>query len=76
MSLYRVTLHAAMTSQDVPYLQIAELTEDSALENGGLFGEHVHPSSSGHQLMAERLHDALRAGGMLEPLGQRDVADF
>lgn len=74
MSLYRANLGAAMASVAIPYLRIDELTEDSATDNVPLFGEHVHPSSIGHQLMAERLRDALRDGGMLAPLAQRDAA--
>jgi lysophospholipase L1-like esterase len=68
MGLYRATLQDAMLQRGVPYLQIDELTEQGAPANEPLFGEHVHPSSNGHQLMAERLRDALRAGGMLRPL--------
>ena len=68
MGLYRATLQDAMLQRDVPYVQVDELTEKSAPSNEPLFGEHVHPSSTGHQLMAERLRDALRSGGMLRPL--------
>lgn len=68
MTLYRGTLREAMRIAEIPYVQIDELTEDAAPGNAPLFGEHVHPSSLGHQLMAERILAALRAEGMLKPL--------
>jgi lysophospholipase L1-like esterase len=73
MGLYRATLQDAMLQRDVPYLQIDELTEKSAPANEPLFGEHVHPSSAGHQLMAERIVAALRAHGMLSLLAAHDT---
>ena len=70
MSIYRATLQAAMRMENVPFLQIDELTENGAPANRELFGEHIHPSSNGHQLMAERILAALRADGMLKPLDE------
>lgn len=76
MTEYRAALRYAITSNGIPYLEIPELTESGAPTNGPLFGEHVHPSSDGHQLMAERVRDALRASRALEPLAQRDAVEF
>ncbi|HEY8515970.1 MAG TPA: GDSL-type esterase/lipase family protein [Candidatus Binatia bacterium] len=66
MRLYRDTLRATMEASGVPYLEIAELTEAAHLGNALLFGEHIHPSSLGHQLMAERILAALRRAGLLD----------
>ena len=74
MSVYRATLAEAMRMEHVPFLQIDELTENGAPANAELFGEHIHPSSKGHQLMAERILAALRANGMLQPLDERSAA--
>lgn len=74
MGLYRATLREAMRMAEVPFLQIDELTEDGAPGNNELFGEHIHPSSNGHQRMAERILDALRADGMLQPLDAERAA--
>lgn len=68
MGLYRATLRAAMRMENIPFLQIDELTEDGAPDNKDLFGEHIHPSSTGHQLMAERILAALQQHGMLRRL--------
>jgi lysophospholipase L1-like esterase len=67
MASYRSALREAMRRADVPYLQIDELTEDTA--GLGLFGEHIHPNSDGHQVMAERILAALRDRGLLIKLG-------
>jgi lysophospholipase L1-like esterase len=67
MGVYRATLREAMRQAEVPYLQIHELTEDTA--DPELFGEHIHPNSNGHQVMAERILAALREHGMLAKLG-------
>ena len=34
---------------------VTTFTEDGAPGNKELFGEHIHPSSNGHQQMAERI---------------------
>lgn len=68
MRLYRATLRAAMLAVGEPYLQVPELTEAAWPANAELFGEHIHPSSRGHQLLAERVFEALREHGMLAPL--------
>lgn len=74
MTQYRKDLRAAMQERGIPYLQIDELTEDAAATNGPQFGEHVHPSSIGHQTIAEHLRDKLRADGVLAPLVGGDAA--
>ncbi|MBY0276694.1 SGNH/GDSL hydrolase family protein [Candidatus Binatia bacterium] len=72
MDAYRSALAERMRQDDVPYLQIEELTENGAPANAELFGEHIHPSSNGHQRMADRIFTALLANGMLAPLTQRE----
>jgi len=68
MGLYRSTLRDFALAQQIPYLEVDELTERRDADNERLFGEHVHPSSIGHQLLAEQLLDALGQHGMLVPL--------
>ncbi len=63
---YRSLLREAMRRLGVPYVQIDELTEASYPANKELFGEHIHPSSTGHQLMAERIAEALVANHLLD----------
>lgn len=72
MGEYRKALAERMHQDDVPYLQIEEMTESGAPTNAELFGEHIHPSSNGHQRMADRIFTALLANGMLAPLTQRE----
>jgi phospholipase/lecithinase/hemolysin len=62
-----------MQLEHVPYTQIDELTEAHREDNRHLFGELIHPSGAGHQLMAEHIMAALRAHGLLQKLADRDV---
>jgi len=68
MASYRSSLRDLMRLEKVPYVQIDELTEAHQDDNAKLFGENIHPSSIGHELMAERIRDALRENGMLGKL--------
>ncbi|MEW6272907.1 MAG: SGNH/GDSL hydrolase family protein [Thermodesulfobacteriota bacterium] len=67
LRFYRSRLREALEARGVPYLEIVELTEAAHPANEPLFGEHIHPSSMGHQLMAQRILEALRREGLLEP---------
>jgi len=69
MSLYRGLLAQGMGALGVPYLQIDELTENGWPANRDLFGERIHPSSAGHQVMAERIADALVRDGLVGGAG-------
>jgi lysophospholipase L1-like esterase len=68
MAVYRSSLRELMQLETVPYVQIDELTEAHQDDNARLFGENIHPSSLGHELMAERIRDALRENGLLSKL--------
>lgn len=65
---HRTALRARMEELGVPYLQIDELTEAGHPANAPLFGELIHPSSSGQELMARRIDEALAAHGLLAEL--------
>jgi lysophospholipase L1-like esterase len=65
IALYRHLLQQAMQALGVPFVKIDELTEDGWPANEALFGERIHPSSSGHQRMAERVADALVRDGLV-----------
>lgn len=55
MSNYREALRSAMQKVDVPFLEIAELTEASYPVNERWFGEPIHPNHMGHRLIAAEL---------------------
>lgn len=62
---HRAALRRRMGELGVPYLQIDELTEAGHPANAPLFGEVIHPSSLGQELMAKRIEEALTAHGLL-----------
>jgi lysophospholipase L1-like esterase len=66
LRFYRASLREAMQSRGVPYLEIEELTEAGYPANEPLFGELVHPSSMGHELMAQRILAALDREGLID----------
>jgi len=68
MDEYRGALAAAMQQNQVPYLQILELTDEAATENEGWFGELIHPNLMGHRLIAAELLKLFAAKGMLKDL--------
>lgn len=55
MTLYREHLRDSARTNNIPFLEIPELTERSWPGNKELFGERIHPNAAGHRLMAERL---------------------
>ena len=55
MTRYRAQLAQNAAENNVPFIELAELTERGWPANGGLFGERIHPNAAGHALMAERL---------------------
>jgi lysophospholipase L1-like esterase len=65
---HRALLREAMTAAGVPYVEIAALTESAWPGNGPLFGERIHPSDSGHRLMASVLLEFMASRGMLKDL--------
>lgn len=65
---HRNALRKRMRQLGVPYLQIQRLTEAGHPANASLFGELIHPSNSGHDLMRKRVYDALRHYRMLDDL--------
>ena len=52
---YREQLRAAMTSDQIAFLQLPELTETAYPTNEGWFGELIHPNHMGHRLIASEL---------------------
>lgn len=55
MTAWRTALAATAGAAGVPYLEVTELTEAGAPGNKLLFGERIHPSAAGHQILAERV---------------------
>lgn len=55
MTQYRAALKADMQQNQIPYLEILELTEAAGSVNEGFFGELIHPNHMGHRLMASEL---------------------
>lgn len=55
MMKYRGALRYAMQGQQLPYLEVLELTEAAAPANDGFFGELIHPNHIGHRLLASEL---------------------
>jgi lysophospholipase L1-like esterase len=62
---HRAALRAAAAREEIPYLEIPELTESHHPENAALFGEHIHPNHRGHRLMADRVLQTIAARGLL-----------
>jgi hypothetical protein len=59
MSHYREQLRDTARSNNIPALEIPELTERSWPGNKNLFGERIHPNATGHRLTTERLIEFL-----------------
>jgi lysophospholipase L1-like esterase len=55
MANYREQLRTAMSSDNVPFVEILELTEAAYPSNEGWFGELIHPNHMGHRLIASEL---------------------
>lgn len=68
MAGHRAALRTRMAEIGLPYLQIDELTEAGHPKNAQLFGELIHPSSMGHELMAKHIHAALSNHRLLAKL--------
>ncbi len=68
----RKLLAKACFGNSVPYLEIEELTEKSYPNNKHFFSENIHPSKTGHKLMADRLLTFLTKTGMLSELKSDD----
>jgi lysophospholipase L1-like esterase len=65
IAAHRAALRAAAEREEIPYLEIPELTEAHHPENTALFGEHIHPNHRGHRLMADRVLQSIAARSLL-----------
>lgn len=65
---YRESLRTAMQTQQVPFLEVLELTEKAYPSNEGWFGERIHPNHMGHRLMASELLQLMTNNGGLKDL--------
>lgn len=65
IAAHRAALRAAAEREDIPYLEVPELTESHHPENAALFGEHIHPNHRGHRLLADRVLQAIAARALL-----------
>lgn len=66
----RTLLANTCQENNIPYLEIEELTENYYPRNEHLFDENVHPNKAGHILMAKRLLDFLGEKGILAELNK------
>jgi lysophospholipase L1-like esterase len=55
MQRYRDSLRSVSSQNDIPFLEIRELTPDASPANLGWFGELIHPNHMGHRLMTSEL---------------------
>jgi hypothetical protein len=68
LSSHRARLREAMKKAQLPYVEIERLTEAGWPQNELLFGEKIHPSAMGHELMAESLLQFMARQKMLGDL--------
>ena len=68
MTKYRSQLRATMEKENVPYIEVLELTEAAAAANEGFFGELIHPNHMGHRLLASELLKLMRQRRLLGKL--------
>lgn len=65
MRRYREGLKSATEQEQVPYLEVLELTEAAGSVNEGFFGELIHPNHIGHRLLASELLDLMKQKRLL-----------
>ncbi len=68
MDEYRAALRSVTRQNQVPFLEILELTEAAYPSNLGWFGELIHPNHMGHRLIASELLKLLKAQRRLKDL--------
>ena len=73
MGSYRTSLRAFAQQNQIPYLEVLELTEAAHESNQGWFGELIHPNHMGHRLMASELLKFMRSNRLL---GDMTVPDL
>ena len=73
MGSYRASLRAFAKQNQIPYLEVLELTEAAQESNQGWFGELIHPNHMGHRLMASELLKFMRSNQMLGDLTVPDL---
>ena len=73
MIRYRAALRATTQRNQIPFLQILELTEAAYPANEGFFGELIHPNHMGHRLMASEILKLMAANRML---GELNIPEF
>ncbi|MGH9966308.1 MAG: SGNH/GDSL hydrolase family protein [Pyrinomonadaceae bacterium] len=65
---YRSALRSAMRLDQIPYVEIRELTEAGYPANEGWFGELIHPNHMGHRLMTAELLKLFESSGVIPGL--------
>ncbi len=65
MVQYRAALRSLARQNDIPFLEVLELTEAAYPSNEGWFGELIHPNHMGHRLIASELVKLLAAQRIL-----------
>jgi lysophospholipase L1-like esterase len=70
---YRAALGATMRRENIPFLELRELTEEAYPSNEGWFGERIHPNHMGHRLLASELLKLLKRN---RALGDLNIPEF
>ena len=65
MGQYRDALYSMARRNEIPFLDVFELTEAAYPANEGWFGELIHPNEMGHRLLASELLKLLAAKRIL-----------
>lgn len=65
MEKYRGALRSLAQQDEIPFLEVLELTAAAYPSNEGWFGELIHPNHMGHRLIASELLKLLAAKRML-----------
>jgi lysophospholipase L1-like esterase len=73
MQQYRLALGTMMRQQNIPFLEVRELTEEAYPSNEGWFGERIHPNHMGHRLIASELLKLIRSSRALDELQVPDL---
>ncbi|MEK6282097.1 MAG: SGNH/GDSL hydrolase family protein [Acidobacteriota bacterium] len=73
MGRYRASLRSFAQQNQIPFLEVLELTEAAHASNEGWFGELIHPNHMGHRLMASELLKFMRSNRMLGDLNVPDL---
>lgn len=64
--LYRKELESISRENKIPLIKIVEMTEEASSDTTPFFLDAVHPNTSGHRMIEERLYHYLRSNRLLD----------